>query len=63
MEFNKSLTYLNVIILDVNGNIIFSNEFESINEIEIDSETWTPGLYFVKCVNDSVNFTNKIIKQ
>lgn len=59
-EFNEN-TYIS--LFDINNQLIFKNKVENTNNnLFIEGEHLTPGVYFITISNQKGNFTIKAIK-
>ena len=52
-----------VIISNVNGELIFSNVLDKQDNFQINTSSWSKGVYFIHLVNDEKTETKKIIIQ
>lgn len=62
VKLNKTYKSIDVVVVDVLGNIILKNSFKDSSSVSFDTGHLSSGTYFVKVVADDAIFTSKILK-
>ena len=60
---NHTINTVNVSIVSVNGQVLFSNSFDLSNKQTVDLTNFAPGVYFVNVQNEEATDVIKVIKK
>ena len=60
---NGSITNTNIVITDVSGKVVYHNNSTLSTTLNIETNTWSRGVYFVKVNSNEGSSTIKIVKE
>jgi hypothetical protein len=62
LEFSKSLENGNLLVYNTLGELVFTKKIQNKKGITLNSNTWNPGIYFCRIINNSGMFiTERIV--